>query len=307
MTRLPSSKIGRRDFLASAAASAVASLVRPNEGCAAPAAQNKGVMPSEKSSPWLTLPPTPALPDPVRSGLVPLNGAEIFFAQFGAGPHLLFLHGGLGSSNYWGHQIREFASRYTVTVMDTRGHGRSPVTSRDFSYALFADDATALLDFLNISSAALAGWSDGAITGLHMAMKRPERVSKLFAFGGNATPDGLKPGGARSPVFAAYAARCKSEYAKLSPHPERWHDLASGLGVMWRKEPNYADRALASISVPIAISDGEYDEIIKREHSQRMALTIPKARLLILPRVSHFAMVQDPAAFNAALMGFLAG
>jgi len=66
--------------------------------------------------------------------------------------------------------------------MDTWGHGPSPVTSRSFGYRQFAEDVVALLDQLGIERIAIVGWSDGAITGLELAMAKPERVSKLFAF-----------------------------------------------------------------------------------------------------------------------------
>jgi pimeloyl-ACP methyl ester carboxylesterase len=36
-----------------------------------------------------------------------------------------------------------------------------------------------------------------------------------------------------------------------------------------------------------------------------MAAAIPGARLDILPRVSHFAMLQNPAEFNASVLEFL--
>src|SRR5262249_42376408 len=106
--------------------------------------------------PWLTLPPTPQLPVPRRSETASVNGTKIYFAQFGEdGPPVLMLHGGLGNSNYWGHQVAALANQFSVTVMDTRGHGRSPVTSRAFSYGLFAQDAIGLLDYLQIPAASI--------------------------------------------------------------------------------------------------------------------------------------------------------
>ncbi len=257
------------------------------------------------AAPWQRLPPTPPLPAPKQSGLLSANGARIFFAQFGQGEPLLFLHGGLGNSDYWGHQVARFATSHLVTVMDTRGHGRSPFVPGKFGYALFAADVEALMDTLGLSSAAVIGWSDGAVTGFHLAMTRPERVSKLFAFGGNATPAGLKPGGAASPVFAAYAARCRTEYIKLSPYPERWPELTAHLRAMWRAEPHFGQDALAAIRVPVTVSQGQHDEIVRLVHSEQLAAAIPGARLALLPAVSHFAMLQDPASFNAALDEFL--
>jgi len=266
----------------------------------------KPTLAKNKTPAWLTLPPTPQLPPPRRSETVSVNGTKIYFAQFGqAGPPVLMLHGGLGNSNYWGHQVGELAKQFVVTVMDTRGHGRSPLTSRTFSYGLFAQDAIGLLDYLQIPAARIVGWSDGGVTGLELAMTRRDRVARLFAFGANSTPSGMKPGGGKSSVFAAYVARCRAEYAELSPNPEMWPLLVQGLGPMWRNEPNYADQALARIKAPTTIADGAYDEIIKLEHTRHMAGVIPGARLAILPNTSHFAMLQDPVSFNQVLMEFL--
>lgn len=190
-------------------------------------------------------------------------------------------------------------------VMDTRGHGRSPLMSRSFSYRVFAQDVAGLLELLQIPSVSIIGWSDGAITGLQLAMTRPEIVSKLFAFGANSSLDGLIAKGVKSQVFAAFAARCKSEYAQLSQNPERWNQLVDGLRVMWRTEPNFTRQNLAAVKTSTIISDGEFDEIVKREHTERMALAIPGAKLVIQPRVSHFAMLQNPAQFNNVVSDFL--
>ena len=40
-------------------------------------------------------------------------------------------------------------------------------------------------------------------------------------------------------------------------------------------------------------------------HTEYIAATIPGAGLLILPNTSHFAFLQDPALFNAAMLHFL--
>jgi pimeloyl-ACP methyl ester carboxylesterase len=265
-----------------------------------PAAQQE-----EGKAPWLMLPPTPTLPATNRAGHAKINGENIFFAQFGEGPPVLFLHGGLASSNYWGHQVERMARDFTVIVMDTRGHGRSPVTSTKFSYAAFADDVISLLDELKIPSTTIVGWSDGAITGLQLAITRPERVTKLFAFGANSSLDGLKTDGAKSPVFKRYVERCRAEYAALSPQPQKWRDLLAGLRPMWRSEPSFSPSQLGQITAQTAISDGEHDEIIKLEHTTKLSKAIPGARLMIQPRVSHFAMLQNPSQFTDYLLDFV--
>ena len=262
--------------------------------------------PSEMA-PWLTLPPTPALPPPDRSGIAEVNGTRLFYAQFGQGEPVLLLHGGMGNSNYWGYQIEALAKTNLVTVVDTRGHGRSPVTSGTFGYEVFADDTIALMEFLQLPPPAIVGWSDGAITGLILAMRNPERVARLFAFGANASLDGVKAGGARTPLFATYSSRCRAEYQELSPEPDKWPKLLDGLRATWHAQLHITKRKLAAIKTPTTISVGQYDELIKPEHALDMARAIPAARLVIQPNVSHFAMLQNPEQFNAALVEFLAG
>jgi hypothetical protein len=74
---------------------------------------------------WLTLPPTPSLPAPVKSGYATVNGIKIWYAEFGRGTSVILLHGGLANSNYWGKLVPALAPHYRVIIMDSRGHGRS--------------------------------------------------------------------------------------------------------------------------------------------------------------------------------------
>ncbi len=74
---------------------------------------------------------------------------------------------------------------------------------------------------------------------------------------------------------------------------------------MWADQPNWTDAQLGAIKLPVLIVDGDHDEAIKREHTEHIAAAIPQAGLLILPGVSHFAFLQDPALFNYAILHFL--
>jgi pimeloyl-ACP methyl ester carboxylesterase len=293
----------RRNLLV-AAGLAIAAPLRPVASAVA-AKPTPPIVPEVR--PWMSLPETPELPPARKQGRVELNGTTIFFAQFGQGPHVLMLHGGLANSSYWGHQIRALAPDFRVTVMDTRGHGRSPVISGQFGYALFARDAAALMAHLGIARTIVVGWSDGAITGIQLAMVRPDLVAGLFAFGANTNLQGLIAGGARTKVFQQFSERCAREYRVLSPHPEKWPTLTSGLSSMWRSQPSFTKAQLASIRIPVAVADGEHDEIISPAHTRRMAADIPGAQLVIMERLSHFALLQDPPRFNAQLRRFVVG
>jgi pimeloyl-ACP methyl ester carboxylesterase len=167
-----------------------------------------------------------------------------------------------------------------------------------------ASDVLALMDTLHVGRAALVGWSDGAIIGLDIAIHHPERLTRLFAFAANSDPSGVKDVD-KSPVFTAYISRAAGEYAKLSPTPTQFKAFLDDISRMWASEPHFTPAELRGIRVPTWIVDADHDEAIKRENTDYMASLIPGAGELILPGVSHFAFLQDPAMFNAALLRFL--
>ncbi|HZZ86835.1 MAG TPA: alpha/beta hydrolase, partial [Caulobacteraceae bacterium] len=152
------------------------------------------------------------------------------------------------------------------------------------------------------------GWSDGAIIGLVMAMKHPARVGRVFAFGANMDLHGFNPLGAVAPILPKVEAALAADYARISPTPGGYDALSKTVLAMQMREPNYAPHDLAAISGPaIAIADGAHEEFILRQHTEYLARTIPGARLILIEGGSHFAPLQAPGAFNAAMIGFLLG
>jgi pimeloyl-ACP methyl ester carboxylesterase len=255
--------------------------------------------------PWMVLPPTPTLPTPTKSGLAPVNGIRIWYAEFGSGSPVILLHGGLANSDYWGLQVCALSPKYHVIVMDSRGHGRSSRNATPIGYDLMASDVIALMDYRHIDNAAIVGWSDGAIIGLDLAIHYPDRLTRVFAFAANSNPSGVKDV-SQSAVFTEFIARAGKQYAQLSPTPNQYHEFVAAIEHMWASQPDFTDAQLKGIRAPVWIVDGDHDEAIKRENTDLMASLIPGAGELILPEVSHFAFLQDPRMFNESLEHFLA-
>ena len=254
---------------------------------------------------WLELPPTPKLPKAERSGYAPVNGIKLWYAVFGQGEPVIFLHGGLANANYWGLQVPPIARHHQVIVMDSRGHGRSTRDDRPYAYDLMADDVVALLDYLQIRQASVVGWSDGGILGLDLAIRYPGRVSKVFAFAANTDPSGVVDGVEKNPTFAAFIARAGHEYQALSATPKEYAAFVDAISKMWATQPNWTAEQLRAIKPPVLVVDGDHDEAIKRPHTEQIAATIPGAGLLILPYTSHFSFLQDPDQFSWHVQHFL--
>jgi pimeloyl-ACP methyl ester carboxylesterase len=248
----------------------------------------------------------PPLP-PAASGYVANRGARIWYSGLGSGTPAILLHGGLGHSGNWGHQVPSLVeSGFRVVLIDSRGHGRSTRDQRPFSYELMASDVVAVMDALRIERAFLVGWSDGACIAMILGATVPSRVSGVFFFACNMDPTGVKPFEA-TPVLNRCFARHTKDYAELSPTPDRFQELVTDLTLMQRTQPNYTAEDLGKTGVPVTIVQSDRDEFIRREHTEYLAQSIPNARYLVLDGVSHFAPLQRPHQFNAAILEFLRG
>jgi pimeloyl-ACP methyl ester carboxylesterase len=257
---------------------------------------------------WQTLPQPAPLPHASTACYAKHAGARIYFTTYGDGPPVVLLHGGLANQRYWGDQVPALVqAHYRVVLIDSRGHGLSSRDRRPYTYELMASDVVAVMNVLHLRKVTIIGWSDGAIIGLVMALKDPDRVTRVFAFAANMDPSGVKDDVETNPNFVRFEAQAASDYASLSPTPGDFVDFQAAIEQMWAQEPNYSAADLAKITAPVAIADGDHDEAIKRQHTEYLARSIPGAKLVIFPDASHFAFLQQPEAFNAAVIGFLRG
>ncbi|MBB2795153.1 UNVERIFIED_ORG: pimeloyl-ACP methyl ester carboxylesterase [Rhizobium pisi] len=256
---------------------------------------------------WAELPAFPAMPAPKTSGMADVNDIKMYYAEYGEGDPILFIHGGLGNTGVWGHQIAEFAKDHLIVVADSRGHGRSTRSLQPFGYDLMTSDYVALLDYLKIDKVTLVGWSDGGIIGIDMAMKHPGKLTRVIAQAANVTTDGVKPDVMSNRTFNAYIKVAGEQYRTLSPTPNEYDAFVTQISRMWATQPNWTATELGKITLPVTLAIGDHDEAVKLDHTEMMAKEIPGAKLVILKDASHFAMLQDPAGYNAMIRNAMTG
>ena len=263
--------------------------------------------PPAEAEAWKTMPSPAALPMADQSGLAPVDDIQMWYAVFnkGGGNPVLLIHGGLENGDTWGNQVAQLAMTREVIIADSRGHGRSTRSGKPFGYQLMADDYLGLLDHLMVDKVALVGWSDGGIIGLDIAMRHPERLTRLWAYGANFNIDGLVPGFDKDPLFSEAIANAGERYSRVSPTPNEYTAFVEAISAMWNSQPDYTAEQLGQITTPAMIVDGEHDEAIQREHTGELARLVPGARLLIMPGVSHFGHLQNSELYNTYLIGFL--
>ncbi|MBY3154828.1 alpha/beta hydrolase [Rhizobium laguerreae] len=256
---------------------------------------------------WAELPAFPSMPVAKTSGMAEVNDSKMYYAEYGEGNPILFIHGGLGNAEVWGHQVADFARDHRVIVADSRGHGRSTRGQQPFGYDLMTSDYVALLDYLKIDKVTLVGWSDGGIIGIDMAMKNPEKLTRVIAQAANVTTDGVKADVMNNKTFNDYINVAGEYYRKLSPTPNEYDAFVTQISEMWATQPAWTAADLGKIAVPVTLAIGDHDEAVKLDHTEMMAKEIPGAKLVILKDASHFAMLQDPTGYDAMIRDAMAG
>ncbi|HWQ31679.1 MAG TPA: alpha/beta hydrolase [Blastocatellia bacterium] len=239
-------------------------------------------------------------------GLASVNDIQMSYETHGEGTPLILLHGGLGNVGSWENQIPVLSRHYRVIAVDSRGHGRSTFSAQQIGYALMASDVIALMDYLGIAKAHILGWSDGAIIGLDLAIRHPDRLNRLIAYGANYNPSGLRADVSENRKFREYVEKAAKDYQALSPDPARWEAFQKNIGQMWATEPNFTAEQLHSIAVPTLILDGDNDEAIYTEHTKTLAGLIPRAELILISGTGHFAPLEKRDEFNRIVLEFLA-
>jgi pimeloyl-ACP methyl ester carboxylesterase len=244
-------------------------------------------------------------------GYADIDDVRMYYEVHGEGEPVLLLHGGGGHGQRdWSKVIPILAPRYQLIVPDSRARGRSTDSDKPLGYDLLADDVIELMDYLDIERAHVVGKSDGGIIGLDMAMRYPDRLLKVVAYGANFHPDGLTAATLewnKNVTVENYGAEwAYSDYLSVAPDPDQFGVMLDKAVSMWLSQPNWTVDDLAKIKTPIFIIDDVLGQSIRPEHTQAMASAIPGARLVLIEDTDHAATIDKPEKFTRLVLDFLA-
>lgn len=263
------------------------------------------------------------------------DGVELHYEEAGAGTPILFVHEFGGNHASWEPQMRFFARRHRCITFAARGYPPSdvPGTVEQYSQAIAAADAVAVLDGLGIDKAHVVGLSMGGFCTLHVGLRTPARCLSLTVAGAGYGTEKehqeyfrgvslevarqFETQGARAfaPTYGSGASRVQfqdkdprgwTEFVeRLATHSDQGAALTMR-GVQARR-PSFWDLEdeLRAMTVPTLIVVGDEDD-----HCLQPGLflkrTIPASGLAVMPKTGHTLNLEEPDAFNTLLAGFLA-
>lgn len=207
---------------------------------------------------------------------------------------------------------------------DLRGHGRSPAPAGNWGLADLAEDAARLIQEWGRGPVVMLGLSLGGLVAQQLAATRPELLSGLvLAHCDSHYPDAARAvfseriAAARSQGMAAVAEAALARYLNPALRASRPEIEARLRELLLAQDPAaYAQActavrdadlrgALAGWTGPTLVIGGVLDGGVPPERVRALAASLPQAVLALLNGVSHLGPVEDPAAFEGAVVTFL--
>jgi len=245
------------------------------------------------------------------------DGVKLYYEVHGDGPVILLTHGYSATSEMWRGQIEPLTRHHRLVIWDMRGHGRSdyPADPAQYSEAATVADMLALLDAAGAERAIVGGLSLGGYMSLAFHRLHPERVRALLIID-------TGPGFRKDEARAAWNARAletaknfetqglKPLQAASKERSTSTHRSADGLALAARGMLTQRDagviESLPGIKVPSLVVVGAEDQPFLAA-SDYMAAKIPHAVKMVIPGAGHAANLDQPKAFNDAVVHFLDG
>ncbi|RWN53866.1 alpha/beta hydrolase [Mesorhizobium sp.] len=261
-----------------------------------------------------------AMPKPAKSGLLPINGLNYYYAVYGRGEPLLLLHGGLGTTDMFAPILPKLAESRTVIGVDLHGHGRTALGDRPLSLEAMGDDMAAIVKALGYDKVGVMGYSLGGGVAFRMAVQHPETVRRLVLVSTGYASDGFYADmrTQQAQVGAAMADMMKDtpmykSYVAVAPRPQDFPKLLDQLGAHMRKDYDYSAEVV-KLKMPVMLVFGDSD-MYRPEHEIKfyqmlggglkdagwMRENLSQNRLAILPNRTHYDVFFAPELVTAAL------
>jgi 3-oxoadipate enol-lactonase len=225
----------------------------------------------------------------------------------------------------WRPQVDALSRDYRILRYDIRGHGRTATPHGPYTLEQLSDDLAALLDALRIERTHLVGLSMGGMIGQLLALREPGRLISLVL------ADTLA-------VYRPEARAMWQERIDAASGPDGMEPLVEPTLTRWFTAPFKASRPdvmeevaamirataprgfigccralmeldligrLPEICLPTLVLVGRQDPTTPVAGAEAIAGAIPGARLVVIEDAAHISNLEQPEAFNAALLSFL--
>jgi pimeloyl-ACP methyl ester carboxylesterase len=260
---------------------------------------------------------------------VEVDQLTINYEVQGEGEPLLLIPYTSADHACYAFQLPAYTEHFRCIAIDLPGSGESDKPAGPYSTDGYADQVAAFLAAIGVERAHVAGMSLGAVVGIHLAARHPDRVRSLSLHSGWSSSD---------------------DYLKLVL--EQWRALASSLpavadvviqGIfpwcftpeMYVERPEFVDMLvdfvrgrpaqpvdafvaqidavvahdataeLSEIKAPTLLTFGARDLVCSTRFHEPLKSGIAGSELVVFEHLSHAGLHEDPETFNRVTLDFL--
>jgi len=259
--------------------------------------------------------------------LLDVHGQPVNVIDRGEGDAVVFLHAFPLQAAMWDYQLDALDGSHRCIAIDMPGFGESPAPAApdEASMQAWAGLVAGVLDQLGVDAATVVGASMGGYLAMALLRHHPERVRQLVLADSRARSD--DPGVAQRRSAQQDRLREGTEVEVLAKETvegllssgsmsrsdlvEYVHALAAGAEVDgWiaaleaMKDRPDSMLLLRRADVRALVIVGELDRVTPIAEAMSLR-SLLKGELVVVPNVGHLPNVEDPLAFNEALVAFL--
>jgi pimeloyl-ACP methyl ester carboxylesterase len=241
-----------------------------------------------------------------------LNGIKLYYETSGQGDPLVLIHGGLTTIGQMQGWVQPLAKTRRVIAVEMQGHGHTADTDRPMSFSTMGDDIAALLDFLKIAKADLAGHSFGGAVAIRAAIAHPDKVQRLVVISSPAAKTGWYPEAQQgmNQVGARMAEQMMQTptgtLSKRWAEPERFPQFLDKMGKLMSEGYDWSVE-IANLPMPVLLVFADNDSVSQKHIAEFFALLgggvkepgwldtkLSKSRLAVVPGYSHYNLLTSP-------------
>ncbi|MCC5639114.1 alpha/beta hydrolase [Nostoc sp. CHAB 5844] len=247
----------------------------------------------------------------MEAKIVDIGDAQLSVYDAGSGEDIVFLHGNAGRWQHWEPQLRAFSHRFRCIAIDQRGFGASSSLTSPNSLSRLADDAAQVCQVLGVDHSYFVGLSMGGAVAQAIALRYPNLVDGLVL----ACPPLI-------PLKLVELPQITAEYIR--------NNVIANFGPKIKQQPQLFERLLkehletrietlqnfsthdflqmdvTGIHAPVQVIAGELDTTAPPATLKQLAQKIPNATYLEFAETGHYPNIEQPEAFNAAIVHFIA-
>ena len=263
-----------------------------------------------------------------------VGGFSMAYREAGAGSPVLLVHGSMSDYRVWAEQVPVLAEHYRTFAVSLRHSFPDAWDGRgdDFTVRQHAADLGAFIQGMRLGRTHVVGHSRGAAVALLLARQRPELVRTLILADAGGlegllpdTPEGQRMAQESAEMFArlrrdlatedlegaarAFAESLGGEGAWARRSAQQRQILLDNIrtGPACAERPQLTREDVQELDVPTVLVTGARSPrryLLMLSAMQKASMDVED--LVTIPNAAHAMQRENPAAFNAAVMAFLA-